>query len=408
MKAPENLPLLINKYLAGQANDEEVTQLHDWYRAKDHSHVAWPVPTVTAEEDVYQRMLSKIDLRVSGSLQLPRQGFGWYKMMVAAVILVVASVGGYFFINGQKTERLEILSYKNDIAPAGNKTVLKLANGNEIVLDDAKAGELVQQGGLRIVKTNDGKLIYDLSDASDASDGTPGYNIITTPVGAQYQVVLSDGTKVWLNAVSSLRFPMRFDGKERVVETSGEVYFEVAKTIVNKQATKNPEKRMPFVVKSSGQQVEVLGTHFNINTYGDGNVARTTLLEGSIKINVTGSSGAQILKPGQQALVSRRTGIKVINVDADEVIAWKSNLFQFNNTPIDQVMQQLKRWYDIDVVYSGTKPELLFTGVIPKNNNISVLLNVLESTGGVKFGIEGKKVIIQSSPIKNQTDMKDR
>ena len=407
MKTPENLHLLINKYLAGHANDEEINQLHDWYRAKDHSHVEWPVDTLKAEEEVYQRILSKIDVGIADAAEPSKPSFGWYKMMAAAVVIIVASVGGYFLMNKQKVELLETLSYKNDIAPAANKTVLKLADGTEIALDDAKAGELAQQGGIRIIKTNDGQLIYDLSGFSGTT-GSSGYNTIVTPVGGQYQVVLSDGTKVWLNAVSSLRFPTRFGGKERDVETSGEVYFEVAKVMIKDNAITNTSSRMPFVVKSGGQQVEVLGTHFNINAYGDSNVTRTTLLEGSIKVSVAGSSVAQVLKPGQQAQVSKSADVKVISVDADDVVAWKSNLFQFNNTPIEQVMLQVKRWYDIDVVYSGAKPELLFTGVVPKNNNISTLLKVLESTGGVKFGIEGKEVIIQSSPIKHQTDMKDR
>jgi len=406
MKAPENLHLLIDKYLAGTATDEEKNQLHNWYRDQDHSLVEWPVDSATAEEEVYQRMLSKIDAGLVVTPDQAKPVYKWYKMMAAAVILVVASVGGYLFFNSQKTDQLEALTFKNDIAPAGNKTILKLANGTEIALDDAKAGELAQQGGLRIIKTKAGQLIYDLSAA--AATGAPGYNTIVTPVGGQYQVVLPDGTKVWLNALSSLRFPTHFSGKERDVETSGEVYFEVAKATIKDKAVVNGQSRMPFIVKSSGQQVEVLGTHFNINAYADEGVIKTTLLEGSIKINAIGSSIEKILKPGQQAHMGSNAGIKIINVDADDVIAWKSNLFQFNNTPIEQVMQQVKRWYDIEVVYSGPKPDLLFTGVIPKNNNISILLKVLESTGGVKFGIEGKKVIIQSSPIKNQKDMKER
>jgi transmembrane sensor len=408
MKAPENLHLLINKYLAGHANEEEINQLHDWYRGKDHSHVEWPVDSVSAEADVYQRMLLKIDAGLAGATEQAQPALRWYKMMAAAVILIVASVGGYLFFNSQKADPLETLTFKNDIAPAGNKTILKLANGTEIALDDAKAGELAQQGGIRIIKNADGQLIYDLSAAAGAGSES-GYNTIVTPIGGQYQVVLSDGTKAWLNALSSLRFPTHFGGKERDVETSGEVYFEVAKAMVkDKTITTNVENRIPFIVKSNGQQVEVLGTHFNVNAYGDEGVNKTTLLEGSIKISAIGSSISKVLKPGQQAYVSGKGVVKIIDVDTDDVIAWKSNLFQFNNTPIDQVMQQVKRWYDIEVVYSGAKPDLLFTGVIPKNNNISILLKVLESTGGVKFGIEGKKVIIQSSPIKSHTDMKDR
>lgn len=406
MKEPENLHLLIHKYLAGHANEQEVHQLNEWYRGKDHSVVEIPVDSAAAEEEAYSRMRSKIDAGLAAASTPQKSTFKWYRMMAAAVILIVASVGGYLFMNSQD-KVAESFTFKNDIAPAANKTVLKLANGKEIFLDDADAGELAQQGGIRIIKTKDGQLIYDLSAAATKA-GAADYNTIVTPIGGQYQVVLPDGTKAWLNAVSSLRFPARFSGNKRDVEISGEVYFEVAKVLIKDQKTMGKETLMPFVVKSGIQQVEVLGTHFNINAYGDDGMIKTALLEGSIKINVTGSSSGKILMPGQQAYVDKAALVKTVSVDEDDVIAWKNNVFQFNNTPIDQVMLQVKRWYDIDVIYSGLKPDLLFTGVIPKNNNISVLLKVLESTGGVKFGIEGKKVIIQSSPIKNQKDMRDR
>lgn len=407
MKEPENLKLLIHKYLTGYANDQEINQLHDWYRGKDHSLVELPVDSATAEQEVYERMRAKINAGLTGTSGLGKTKFKWYRMMAAAVILIVVSVGGYLLMNSQNDKQIETLTFKNDISPAANKTVLKLANGKEISLDDAKAGELAQQGGIRIIKTKDGQLIYDLSTAN-ANAGTTDYNTIVTPIGGQYQVVLPDGTKVWLNALSSLRFPAQFGGNRRNVETSGEVYFEVAKVFIKNKDAGAEAKLMPFIVKSGVQEVEVLGTHFNINAYGDEGMIKTALLEGSIKINVNGSSQGKILKPGQQAYVNKATVVKTVSVDEDDVVAWKNNVFQFNNTPITQVMLQVKRWYDIDVVYSGAKPDLLFTGVIPKNNNISVLLKVLESTGGVKFGIEGKKVIIQSSPIKNQTDMRDR
>lgn len=406
MNEPENLYILIHKYLSGQANDEEIKQLHEWYRNKDHSLVELPVDSARTEDEVYQRMRSKIDAGITVTPKAARTTFKWYKMMAAAVMLIVASAGGYFYLQNQKAGQVETLTFKNDISPASNKTVLKLANGAEILLDDAKPGELLQQGGVRILKTKEGQLIYDLSAV--ARGEASAYNTLVTPIGAQYQVILPDGTKAWLNSASSLRFPTQFAGNVRKVETSGEVYFEVAKVLVKDKGTAGKVSRMPFMVKSGVQQVEVLGTHFNINAYGDEGMIKTALLEGSVRISIAGSTVEKILLPGQQAYVRGAEVVKTVSVDEDEVMAWKNNVFQFNNTPLAQVMLQVKRWYDIEVVYSGAKPNLSFTGVIPKNNNISILLKVLESTGGVKFGIEGKKVTIQSSPIKNQTDMKDR
>nr|WP_121271100.1 FecR family protein [Pedobacter schmidteae] len=398
MKAPEHLDLLIDKYLSGAATDEEKNQLLAWYDSQDHHEVEWPSAGPNEEQDVYGRLLAKIDAGTSAEVVLPRRGLiGWYKIIAAALIFIVASVGGYLYLNHQGIEHTEALSFKNDIAPASSKTILKLANGKELQLEDANGEELRQLGQGQIRKTEDGQLIYDLSAAKRITATEAVYNSIVTPKGIQYQVVLSDGTKVWLNAASSLRFPNYFNGKERLVETTGEVYFEVAK-----------DHRHPFIVRTARQTIEVLGTHFNVNAYGDEGLLKTTLLEGSVKISVTGGIAEKILKPGEQAQISNSGSIKITRPDLEESMAWKNNLFQFNNTSIEQVMLQVKRWYDIDLVYEGAKPNLLFTGVIPKNNNISILLKVLESTGGIKFGIEGKKVIIQSSPIKNQTDMRDR
>lgn len=398
MKAPEHLDLLIDKYLTGVATDEEKNQLLVWYNSQDHGEVEWPSASPNEEQNVYERLLAKIDAGTPAGVVLPRTGFvAWYKITAAALIFLVASVGGYLYFNNQSIEHTEALSFKNDIAPASSKTILKLANGKELQLEDANSEALRQLGQGQIRKTEDGQLIYDLSGIKRVTGTEVVYNSIVTPKGAQYQVFLSDGTKVWLNAASSLRFPNYFDGKERMVETTGEVYFEVAK-----------DRQHPFIVRTARQAIEVLGTHFNVNAYGDEGLLKTTLLQGSVKISLTGGIAEKILKPGEQAQISNSGSIKIIHPDLEESMAWKNNLFQFNNTPIDQVMLQVKRWYDVDLVYTGAKPNLLFTGVIPKNNNISILLKVLESTGGIKFGIDGKKVIIQSSPIKNQTDMRDR
>ena len=207
------------------------------------------------------------------------------------------------------------------------------------------------------------------------------YNTISTPNGGDYQLVLADGSKVWLNAASSLRFPANFVGRERKVELTGEAYFEVAK---------NPA--MPFKVKLNGMEVEVLGTHFNINSYADESAIRTTLLEGSIKINRPHASS--LLKPGQQAMMDKNGQISVINdADLDEAVAWKDGKFQFDRADIHNVMRQLARWYNIDVEYKGTVASH-FGGTISRDVNLSKVLGMLHLTGEVKFQVQDKKVIV--------------
>jgi ferric-dicitrate binding protein FerR (iron transport regulator) len=207
------------------------------------------------------------------------------------------------------------------------------------------------------------------------------YNTISTPRGGQYELMLSDGSKVWLNAASSLRFSASFVGKERKVELLGEAYFEVAKNAA-----------MPFKVKVHGMEVEVLGTHFNINSYDNESMIRTTLLEGSVKINKNNSSS--LLKPGQQAQMNKAGEIKIINnVDVEEAIAWKEGKFQFDKADIHDIMRQLARWYDVDVEYKGTVSSH-FGGTISRDVNLSQVLNMLHLTGEVNFQIQDKKVLV--------------
>ena len=226
-------------------------------------------------------------------------------------------------------------------------------------------------------------MIY---NSSNADQNTVSYNILSTPYGGQYQVTLPDGTIVWLNSASNLRYPTSFTGHERRVEITGEAYFEVAKNA-----------RQPFKVKinlsnGEGSEVEVLGTHFNINAYDDETTIRTTLFEGSVKINQ--STGTTQIKPGQQLQTGKTGQIKIINnADLEETIAWKEGRFQFGNADINCIMRQLARWYDIDVKYEGNISRH-FSGIIPRNVNLLKVLNMLELTGEVNFKVEGKKVIV--------------
>ena len=299
----------------------------------------------------------------------------------AAIIICMLSVSVYFLFKPQPARQISktenIKSPANDVAPGGNKAILTLANGRSIILDSAANGTLTTQGNSKILKLN-GMLSYNTlkNKSSEVL-----YNTISTPRGGQYELMLSDGSKVWLNAASSLRFPASFVGKERKVELLGEAYFEVAKNAA-----------MPFKVKVHGMEVEVLGTHFNINSYDNESMIRTTLLEGSVKINKNNSSS--LLKPGQQAQMNKAGEIKIINnVDVEEAIAWKEGKFQFDKADIHDIMRQLARWYDVDVEYKGTVSSH-FGGTISRDVNLSQVLNMLHLTGEVNFQIQDKKVLV--------------
>jgi len=309
-----------------------------------------------------------------------------WRIAVAAAVLLAGIFGIYTLVNREDRSNKEIAMIpitKPDILPGGNKAVLTLADGSTIILDSAANGTLTQQGNSKIIKLENGQIAYKASGKAEEVI----YNTISTPRGGQYQLVLSDGTKVWLNAASSLRYPAMFTGAERKVELTGEGYFEVAKNAA-----------MPFKVDVAGKgEVEVLGTHFNINAYSDEAAISTTLLEGKVKVTGTGSrpDSYRVLTPGQQAQLKANGQIGINNnVDVSEVVAWKNGKFQFGEAAdITSIMRQIARWYDLDVEYKGT-----FTGhiggTISREVNVSKVFEMLEMTGTAKFQVNGKKVIV--------------
>jgi ferric-dicitrate binding protein FerR (iron transport regulator) len=267
--------------------------------------------------------------------------------------------------------------FKNDVMPGGDKATLTLADGTTIMLDNVNDGTVAHQGNAKVVKLG-AKLLYNTSGSQSKEIA---YNTISTPRGGQYQIELPDGTRVWLNAASSLRFPVAFTGKERRVEIDGEAYFEVAKN-----------KNMPFIAKTRGGEIQVLGTHFNVMAYREEDAVRTTLLEGSVKFS--SGNNVAVLKPGEQAKLSNEGQLKIDEVDVEPVIAWKNGLFVFNNEDVSTVMRQLSRWYDVDVVYQAKQPKQLFVGEVPRNSKLSDVLKMLEVAGDIRFEIEGKKLIV--------------
>ncbi|SEO59252.1 FecR family protein [Niastella yeongjuensis] len=349
-------------------------------------------------EIVAQQSPGPPDERFKAPVLPMRTGIRWTKWLAAAAVLLVAGSAVYWFTTRNTSIKpVPFVTIKTtppiDAAPGGNHATLTLSNGSVILLDQAATGDLAHQGGSRIVKSNNGQLVY-----YPATTGTTAieYNTISTPRAGQYHIVLPDGTHVWLNAASSLRFPTSFTGKTREVEVSGEGYFEVVKN-----------KNMPFKVITPplpggpGGAVQVLGTHFNINAYEDEEVAKVTLLEGSVKVGrgqqAAGREGSVILKPNEQATVTQPSlttqSIPVQTVDVQKAIAWKDGFFEFNNLPLPAIMRQISRWYDVDVGMEASYPDKRFGGRISRKLNLASIISMLE-TYGVHFKMENKKLIV--------------
>lgn len=313
----------------------------------------------------------------------PLRRWGW--VAAAAVLAGLVVTGIRYFIQPEKQVIDMTVVTTGDVMPGSHKAVLTLADGSKITLDDAGNGELAKQPGATVMKPDSGSLVY----KGGVADGRLVYNTLATPRGGQYRLVLPDGTVAWLNAASSITYPTAFNGRERSVETSGEVYFEVARNA-----------QQPFLVKTGRQQIEVLGTHFNINAYHDEGAINTTLLEGAIKVTPAGTTGKAILpKPGQQTSYDLQTGhIQVKQVNTATAIAWKNGLFSFEKAGIQEVMRQLSRWYNVDVIYEGNIPSQTFSGDIYRNLGLSKALEMLGFVGfhfEMQNGPAGKSIIVK-------------
>lgn len=395
MQIPENLLILIEKYRTGTACPEEKQQLNEWYHSFNDTETELTDTENFTEQELADRIKSRL-LETIRQEQEHRQGVKKIRrkwlIPAAAVILVLLSAGAYFILSSKTTQK-EVAKLKPpavqsvaDIAPGGNKAILVLADGSTVILDSATNGIISEQGNIKVEKLDNGLLAYAINGRLVTENDEAFYNTISTPRGGQYQVTLSDGTKVWLNAASSIRFPVLFSGRERKVEITGEAYFEVAKNIA-----------MPFKVKANSSEIEVLGTHFNVNAYDDEATIKTTLLEGIVKVSVPASAGkqtARFLQPGQQSAISKEGKINVNDrVDTDEAIAWVNGRFQFKSADLKTILRQISRWYDVDVVYKGNV-NVHFTGPIPRSEYVSKVFEKLALTGEVQFKIDGKRIIV--------------
>jgi transmembrane sensor len=380
---------MIRRYVAGTANKEEEKFLEAYYE------------NFEGEEDIFQGMadLEKQNLEAdlyrvlsagpADEVSVKPLWFSLQSILSAAVIVIIFAAGLYFYSDRSENQQQIAISKPkpviNDVPPGGNIAVLTLADGTKINLDEAANGKIANQAGWNISKKEGSQLVYSLVASTDQPEDAKNlFNIVETPRGGEYQVILPDGTLVWLNAASSLRYPAVFTGHERRVELQGEAYFEVAHN-----------EKMPFRVESNRQLVEVLGTHFNINGYADDRVVRTTLLEGSVKVSAGNHVSPRNLKPGQQAIVGQSgASISVRGVDAEESIAWKNGYFLFNNENIHSIMRKISRWYNVDVEYNGKTPSGGFGGNVSKSKNISEVLRILELTKAVHFKVQGRRVTV--------------
>jgi transmembrane sensor len=382
---------IIDKYIEGKASSEEINFLNRYYDDFEKQ------PDLLESKSVEQKIILRDEILSQIMSQTASQVINkgkvisifsknWHKVAAAAAVILLILLPIYILNPFQSKEIAKnnpapLNQLKNDVAPGGNKAILTLGDGSIINLDSAKSGMLAQHANIKVIKLDDGQVAYRLNKG--AENLKTEYNTITTPRGGQYQLELSDGSKVWLNAESSIRFPVTFTGVERDVEITGEVYFEVFHNA-----------QLPFHVKVNDIDINVLGTHFNVNAYSDENIIKTTLLEGSVKVS-KGKESALII-PGQQVRVAKESGDMVVksDVDLDEVVAWKNGLFNFNEADLKKVMGQLSRWYDINIIYENPIPEREFGGEMERSLNLSQVLQLLEKNN-IHFKIDGKNLIVK-------------
>ncbi len=365
---------LYEKFLAGNCSEEEkelLANYMDEFRLEQHSWEEGMGDHEAVKTEIYERL--------QASVQPARQARLRFITRAAAAVLAIVAAGTLLQIVfhpffHKKNEPSVATVPSPSITPGGNKATLTLANGQVIVLDSTRSGVLAMQNGVEVRQTGEGQVIYgDLQSLTGAS----AFNTISTPIGGQFQVTLEDGTKVWLNATSSLRFPARFSANERAVQITGEAYFEV---------TKNEAK--PFRVTFNGNIVTVLGTHFNIMAYPDEARSKVTLLEGAV--DVSNQSSHQVLKPGMQAVIGDLITVRKANTE--EAVAWKNGYFVFDQENIQSIMRKIARWYDVTVVYEGDMRGREFSGTISRFKNVSEVLDMLELTESVHFHLQGKNI----------------
>ncbi len=346
------------------------------------------------DDEAFNQVLSEyMDQDLKGKLlkakeikALPARKTVYKWLAVAASVLLICTIALYMFYPVKNEENLsKIHIQKSVIQPGGDYAMLTLDNGEQIILSGQENGLLTSQAGMEIYKSKDGMLVYKMERGSK-SNANVKYNTISTPKGGQYQVILEDGSKIWLNAESSIKLPTSFGEKNRQIEITGEVYCEIAKDL-----------KRPFKVIANKQIVEVLGTQFVINAYPEEEFTKTTLVEGSVSVENTSTKISKTIKPGDQAKIanSGNQNIDIVKVDVQYETAWKEGFFMFQHQSIETLMREVARWYNVEVVYDGPIPKASFGGKISKFEDVQKLLDILSEASSVKFKTEGRRIIVR-------------
>lgn len=404
MKDRKQFQDLLNRYRNNQCTKHEIHWLQtyiqsgvdqEWIEQEIGSKLLEPVPSAFLQKTEVKEELKEVYKRITlqkKPVTITRDLYSSWLFKAAAGIILISAIGLYTYFAHSGKEPSSLLAEQHHVQPGGNKATLTLADGRTIDLSAGKAGIVINNED---IKYNDGTSLSKIipSKVSDASTQLT----LTTPKGGQYQIILPDSTKVWLNAASSLKYPTSFTGKERRVILNGEAYFEVA-SVLNKSSG----KKLPFIVVSGTQEVEVLGTHFNINAYEDEQATRTTLVEGRVRVTSL-LKESSVLSPNQQSVIARNSNlIQVNSVNPESAIAWKNGDFVFRDQNVATAMRQIARWYNVAVDYDDAPLTLKLGGTISRANPLSTVLRAMEATGKIKFNLKGNKLIVKSTKSTNQ------
>ncbi|HVY76228.1 MAG TPA: FecR domain-containing protein [Puia sp.] len=391
------LAALFRKYLDDNISPEEFSQLYELINSRDYSPEALddllqqtfsnaaPADGITDynRHEILDSLMARIAVKEETAMPVRKVIPIHRRRWVAAAAIAILLAGGFYLVHRKQPAPASLIAGEKrwqqfDLPPGKSGAILTLSNGKQILLDSVRNGNLENQGSARLVKGTD-MISY---EAEQHSREQVVYNSMSTPRGRQYQMILADGSRVWLNAASSIRFPTSFPGNERRVEVTGEAYFEIA-----------PDKQKPFIVQTGQTEVQVLGTHFDLMAYDDENHISATLIEGAVKVK--SGSQEQVLSPGQQGSIEKSTGnLSVMDVETDPVIAWTQERLALTNADFGGLMRQISRWYDVDIVFDGKVPDLQIGGFIHKDVYLSTVMEFL-GRNGLHYRMEGRKIIIR-------------
>jgi ferric-dicitrate binding protein FerR (iron transport regulator) len=394
------LAFLFQRYFDKTATPDEVSEFLRLADREEHAEElqslmagAWqgfqatgPVFSADQSDALFQGVMTqaRVEAAVAEVEPTPIRRLSWTRAAAAALLVGALGGGAWWFTHPRKPPKATFASMgpkqAAPVVPGANKAILILGDGSAVSLDSVRQGTLARQGNTTVVQLGGGRVAYAAEGGANGGAIAAEYNTIKTPRGGQYQVKLPDGSKVWLNAASSLRFPTAFVGSDRTVELTGEAYFEVA-----------DRKNQPFKVKVGDMQVDVLGTHFDVMAYPEEGAVQTSLLQGAVRVDA--GAEAQVLKPGQEALLSGGV-LRVAEADTDQAVAWKNGLFQFDGATLETIMHQVCRWYDVDVRYERST-SAHFSGQIPRSAPLADVLHMLDVVGKARFSTEGRTVIVK-------------